>query len=186
MRLNTRFWREWHRWVAFPAALFLFYAGTTGVVVAVTEKFGEAERLREATRDVVSPLRTASDETEWAVPLRRALDTARGEFPDAPIDKIEMQFKGDAPTVTLFTGKPEGGEDRKLVFDLASGALVANETYADKPFLYRLHSGELYGDGGLVVAMIWGAALVWLSVSGLIIYLRMRRASRTGLKRVFW
>jgi len=52
--------------------------------------------------------------------------------------------------------------------------------------LYGLHSGESYGDGGLVVAMIRGTALVWLTISGFIIYLRMRRSGRVGLERVFW
>ena len=32
---------------------------------------------------------------------------------------------------------------------------VRTDAYADKPFLNRLHSGEAFGDGGLVVAMFW-------------------------------
>jgi hypothetical protein len=42
------------------------------------------------------------------------------------------------------------------VLDARTGALLSNEAYADKPLLYRLHSGEAFGDGGLVVAMFWG------------------------------
>jgi hypothetical protein len=42
--------------------------------------------------------------------------------------------------------------------------------YADKPFLYRLHSREAFGDGGLVMAMLWGLTLLVLTVTGLIIY----------------
>jgi uncharacterized iron-regulated membrane protein len=102
------------------------------------------------------------------------------------LDKVEVQFKGDQPTVTVFTGKPAGGEDRKLVFDARTGALLKNETYADKPLLYRLHSGEAFGDGGLVVAMFWGLALLVINVTGLIIYFMMRRPNATGLRRVFW
>jgi hypothetical protein len=34
--------------------------------------------------------------------------------------------------------------------------------------------------------MVWGTALVALSLSGLAIYLSMRRRNRTGLQRVFW
>ena len=51
---------------------------------------------------------------------------------------------------------------------------------------YRLHSGEAFGDGGLVVAMFWGLALLVINVTGLIIYLMMRRPNATGLRRVFW
>ena len=119
--------------------------------------------------------------------MRRAIASAGGMAPGAPIDKIETQFKGDHATITIFTGKPAGGEDRKLVFDANTGALVKNEAYADKPFLYRLHSGEAFGDGGLVVAMFWGLALAILSASGFYIYLTMRgKRELTGIKKVFW
>ena len=184
--MNLAFWRKWHRWIAFPASLFLLWAGSTGVTVAFTEFFGEEEALREATRDLVSPVTVASPQGAWAEPIARAIATAGSKSPGAPIDKIEIQFKGPQPKVTLFTGKAAGGEDRKLVFDAKTGSLVADETYADKPFLYRLHSGEAFGDGGLVVAMAWGLTLVILTITGLIIYLKLRRPGAVGIKRVFW
>ena len=73
------------------------------------------------------------------------------------------------------------------MIDAKTGAIIKNEDYADKPFLYRLHSGEAFGDGGLVVAMFWALALVVLTVSGLIIYYTMRgKRVLTGVKKVFW
>src|SRR4051812_43186562 len=104
----------------------------------------------------------------------------------APIDKIEMQFKGDNPTVVVYTGKPTGGEDKKYVVSAKTGQIESIEAYEDKPFLNRLHSGEAFGDGGLVGSMLWGLALAILSITGLIIYLRIRRPGATGIKRVFW
>jgi len=73
------------------------------------------------------------------------------------------------------------------VVDAKTGALIKTEAYADKPFLTRLHSGEAFGDGGLVMAMFWGLALVILTASGLIIYLLMRGNRKlVGWQRVFW
>ncbi len=185
--MTVRFWRKWHRWIGFPAAIFLIFAAITGFLVAFTEFFGADEALRERTRDLVSPVTVSSPAEAWSTPLARAFASAHQVSPNAPIDKIEMQFKGDEPTVTVFTGKPTGGEDRKLVFSAKTGALVANEVYADKPFLYRLHSGEAFGDGGLVVAMFWGLALAILGSTGLIIYWTMRgKRELKGMKRVFW
>jgi uncharacterized iron-regulated membrane protein len=184
--MNLAFWRKWHRWIAFPASIFLLWAGSTGVIVAFTEFFGEEEALREATRDQVSPVTLASAQSAWSDPIARAIASANARLAGAPIDKIEIQFKGPEPKVTLFTGKPAGGEDRKLVFDAKTGSLVSDETYADKPLLYRLHSGEAFGDGGLVVAMFWGLTLVVLTVTGLIIYLKLWRPGAVGIKRVFW
>ena len=180
------FWRKWHRWIAFPAALFLLFASVTGVIVAITEFFGEAEALREATRDLVSPVRVSADARPVADPIERALATARTTAPDAPIDKIVMQFKGAQPTVEIFTGRPEGGEDQRFIFDARNGALLRQESYADKPLIHRIHSGEFFGDGGLVFAMIWGVAMAFLTLSGVWIYLTMRRPNQSGLRKVFW
>jgi len=136
----------------------LLFSGLTGFLVASTEFFGEAEALREATRDLVSPVSTASDATAWSEPIAKAMATARGRAPGAPIDKITTQFKGDQPTVTVYLGTPGGGEDRLLTVDAKSGQLLREGAYADKPLLHRIHSGEFFGDGGLVFAMMWGLA----------------------------
>ena len=184
--LTIAFWRKWHRWIAFPATLFLFWAASTGVLVAFTEFFGEEEALREATRDLISPVTVSSASTAWSEPIARALATAATRANGAPVDKLEVQFKGPRPTVTVFTGKPSGGEDRKFVFDGRTGLLLSDETYADKPLLYRLHSGEAFGDGGLVVAMTWGLTLLVLTVTGFIIYLKLGRPGQTGVRKVFW
>ncbi len=184
-------WRKWHRWIAFPASIFLLWAATTGAIVAFSEFFGEEEALRERTRDLVSPVTVQSPPAAWEESLTRAVHAVAEQSAGAPIDKIEMQFKGDRPTVTLFTGKPSGGEDRKFVVDARTGAVVSTESYADKPLLYRLHSGEAFGDGGLVASMLWGLALAVITVTGLVMYVRIWRVRRlhhpaTGLRRIFW
>jgi len=180
------FWRKWHRWVGFPAAIFLLWAATTGFLVAFTEFFGEAEALREATRDLVSPVTTSSPASAWSGPLAAAVATVASQAGTAPIDSITIQFKGNQPTVSLFIGKPTGGEDRRFVVDARNGSLIRTDAYVDKPFLNRLHSGEAFGDGGLVFAMFWGVAMAVLTVTGTWIYFTMRRPNQPGLRKVFW
>src|SRR5689334_25297010 len=108
MAPNVAFWRKWHRWIGFPATLFLIWAASTGFLVAFTEFFGEDEALRERTRDLVSPVTASSPAEAWSQPVARALATTAARFGAAPIDKVQLQFKGDQPTVTVFTGKPGG------------------------------------------------------------------------------
>ena len=184
--MNTAWWRRWHRWIGFPAALFLFFAATTGFIVATTEFFGEEEALREATRDLTSPVTTASADAAWQAPIARAMAGTAQRAPGAPIDKITTQFKGPQPTVTIFLGKPGGGEDKLFVFDARTGELIREDAYADKPLINRIHSGEWFGDGGLVFAMFWAIALALLTASGLVIYWTMRRKNPVGLQKVFW
>ena len=167
-------------------AAFLTFAAVTGVMVAVSEFFGEAEAIREATRDLVSPVTTGSAATSWQDPLARAMETAAREAAGAPVDRIAIAFKGEQPTVEMSLGRPAGGEDRRLIIDARSGRLLRTDAYIDKPVLNRIHSGEFFGDGGLVFAMLWGSSLAFLAISGLVIYVAMRRRNPVGLQKVFW
>jgi uncharacterized iron-regulated membrane protein len=185
-RGSVNWWRRWHRWIGFPAALFLVWAGATGTLVAFTEFFGEDEALREQLRTMESPVHAGAADSAWTAPLTRAMAAVAQQAPGAPIDKIVLQLKGPAPTVSLFTGRRGGGEDRQFVVDARTGAVLRVEAYADKPFLYRLHSGEAFGDGGLVFAMGWGLTLVTLTLSGLWLWWRLRRREATGWRRFFY
>ncbi|MEP7344681.1 MAG: hypothetical protein ABI877_05425, partial [Gemmatimonadaceae bacterium] len=77
--MNVVFLRRWHRWISLPAALFLLFAATTGMIVAFTEFFGEEETKREALREVVSPVTTESSSQVWSGPLEKAFATVRGK-----------------------------------------------------------------------------------------------------------
>jgi uncharacterized iron-regulated membrane protein len=183
--MGAAFWRRWHRWIGWAATVFLLFAAFTGLGVAITEFFGEEEALREATRDLVSPVTTSNpDDAQRA--LQAALASASREAPGAPIDQITLRFKGQQPVVSVYLGRPGGGEDRRLEFDQRTGAFLRAASYVDKPLINRIHSGEAFGDGGLVAAMLWAIALIAITVSGIIIYWSMRRASATGIERLFW
>jgi len=122
--MSPAFWRKWHRWIGFPAALFLAYAAITGTMVAFTEKFGEEEALREATRDLVSPVTLGGDPAAWQASLSAAFAAAKNDAGDLPVDRVRIDFKGDAPKIHIFTGKPTGGEDREFVLDATIGELA--------------------------------------------------------------
>lgn len=183
--MTPAFWRRWHRWLGAPAALFLVFAACTGFLLAVTEFFGEDEALREATRDLVSPV-TVTMPDSISGPIGKALATVAAQAPGAPIDRVTVQLKGPEPTVSVFTGKPTGGEDRKFTVNAQTGTLLRTEDYHDKPFLVRLHSGEAFGDGGLVGAMFWALALIVLTISGAVIFWTMRKKNVTGWRRYFY
>lgn len=183
------FWRRWHRWIGAPAALFLVFASVTGVIVAGTEFFGEDEALREANRNLVSAVHTDSPPDAWMGAINTAMASAATEAPGAPIDKIAIELKGQAPVITMYLGTNTGGEDRRLLFDARTGKFTHSEGYADKAFINRVHSGEVFGDGGLVASMLWGIALLALTVSGFTLYWRLagaNRQGRTGLQRWFF
>ena len=179
-------WRKWHRWVGAAAAPFLLVVSVTGVLLAGTEWLGEDEEKRERLREVVSPVTLPAPPAAWGDPVGKALAAVAREAPGAPVDKLLVEFKGEPPTVLVYTGLPGGGEDRKFVCDARTGELLRVERYADKSLLLRLHSGEAVGDWGLGFAMLWGTAAAGLTASGAVIYLLMRKPGATGRRRIFW
>ncbi len=183
--MTPAFWRRWHRWIGFPAALFLLFASVTGLLLAITEFFGDEEALREATRGTVSPFTVAAPALV-SDPVTRALAAVAAQAAGAPVDKVEIQLKGGEPTVAVYTGNRTGGEDKKYVVSVKTGTILRTEEYVDKPFLIRLHSGEFFGDGGLVGAMFWALSLIALTISGIAIFWRMRRKDVTGWRRYFY
>jgi uncharacterized iron-regulated membrane protein len=187
MDMDMRFYRRWHRWISTFAAIFLAWAAITGVIVAFTEFFGADEAERERLRDTTSAVKLDAADPAVVTSLSLALTSAMAKAPGAPVDKIELKLKGDKPVVNIFLGKPGGGEDRTLRFDGKTGAFLAEESYEDKPLIYRLHSGEAFGDGGLVVAMGWGLALALMSITGFLMYWHMMRRHKVpGWRKYIW
>ena len=178
-------WRKWHRWVGFAAAPLLLFAAVTGIMAGLSESLSEDEEAREKARERTSPVTLPATKEAWAEPVAKAMAKAAERAGGASVDKVLLDFKSDPPTVSVYLGKP-GGEDKKLVFDARNGEFLREERYVDKPFLTRLHSGEAFGDWGLVIGMGWGLALLVLLVTGLVIYFQMRKSGRTGLGRIFW
>lgn len=179
-------WRKWHRWVGFVAVPFLAFAAITGIIAGLSEMLSADEEAREKARERVSPVMLPAAQAAWSEPITKALVAAASRADGAPIDKLTVDFKADPPAVTVYLGKLTGGEDRKLVFDARTGEFLREDRYEDKAFLTRLHSGEAFGDWGLVFGTAWGLALVVLLVSGVVIYLAMRKPDQKGWRRVFW
>ena len=72
------------------------------------------------------------------------------------------------------------GNDDVFALDARTGALLKTAAYVDKPSINRFHSGEAFGDGGLVFALFWGTTLAFLTASGFIIYLTLQRRNPAG------
>ena len=179
--------RKIHRWLGVPAAIFLLLASFTGVWLECVHFFGAEETERERIRDLTSPVTAQSVGAEFGAAFDKARAAAAARAGAQPLDKMVWQLKGDAPTVTFFFGPqgPQGG--RRIAVHARTGEVLSVEDYAEDSLILRLHSGEAFGDGGMVLGMVWGILLFALTVSGIVIYFKMKpRTPRTGLRKVFW
>src|SRR4051794_21889664 len=107
-------WRKWHRWIGFVAVPYLAFAAVTGIIAGMREMLSEDEEAREKARERPSPVVLPAAPAAWSEPIAKALATAAARANGAPIDRITIDFKADPPAVTVYLGKPTGGEDKKL------------------------------------------------------------------------
>ena len=175
--------RKWHRWIGLPAGIFLLVTAFTGVWLECERFFGEEEAVREKVRDLASKHTPKSPAFAIEEKLTAARASVAIKHPDSPLDKIQLQLKGDEPTATFYLGGKDG---RKVVINLLTGTIVKEDSYDDDSFILKLHSGEALGDGGMVIYMFVGVALFTLIITGFIIYWKMKPTNTTGLRRVFW
>ncbi|NOT39508.1 MAG: PepSY domain-containing protein [Alphaproteobacteria bacterium] len=175
--------RRIHRWAGVTVALFLFVVAVSGVILQVQKLAGdEGEREEQSVRGSVS---TSTANDAFAAMLSRSLDAVRAAAPNEPIVSVELRLAGDT-TQVLVTMPGEPG--RRITVNAQSGKVTSDEAYERESIFLRIHSGEILGEPGVVIGLLWGLGLVILSATGIIVYLNMyakRRAVR-GKGRVFW
>ena len=185
MQLN----RKIHRWLGIIAAIFFLSVSITGIVLQYQAIFGEEESAHEAMAEMRSPVTTAHSFAVDASAFERARGVVAARYPDVPVASVDWHIKGETPAYTFHL---EGAEPLKVAVATATGAIISAEPDGES-WIMRLHTGEIIGDGGKVLGLLWGLALVAMSVTGFIVYVKMLNARKTGgagkvsgWRRYFW
>ena len=180
--------RKLHRWVGFAAAILFLYVAVTGVILQFQQLFGAEEAQKETLAQVTSPV-SLSQALQPASALDRARTAVLLRFGDRPVDSVDWQIKGSDQFFTFHLGGP----DPLRVQVNAAHGLITNVESDEEDFFVRLHSGEIVGDGGKVLGLGWGLGLVFMVVTGFVVYLQLYRARRKkertrgkGIGRWFW
>ena len=176
-------WRKLHRWFGAGAALFLLIVSGTGIALQWQSVFGDEEAEKERLAEQTSAFLLTTPLDTMSAQLAAAQAAVRVEAGSAPLDRVLWQLKGDHPTLTFFIG---GQPARRFVVNARTGVIERRLSGDEESWILRLHSGEIIGDGGKVLGLFWGSALLFLTVSGVVIYWQMRRPGATGLKKILW
>lgn len=193
-------WRSLHRWVSVCAAVFILIVALSGTWLAVESLcFGiymDAQRMGpgqppQPKLSPFSPLRDADLAAMLATTLHAYADS-----PDVarPIKALRLRTYGGMPQGVVIAGL--GDDTQQLVFNATNGSRVS-ETEAGYPqtgfpFGWRahqvakdIHRGDFIGLPGRWMDLFAGLSLVFLCVSGAVMYFdmwtRRRRAGRTAL-----
>jgi hypothetical protein len=196
-------WRSLHRWVSITAAVFLLFVSVTGTLLSidsfalglyqVTHKSaGKYSRFPIGMiGDYSSPLADAK------VPamLEATISAYRATQGDRPIKVLRLRIFSGMEQGVIVTG---GEDTRQLVFNAVNGKSAGmtepGYPYTGFPFgweehelVKQIHRGDAFGIPGRLMDLFAGFSLVFLSASGLIMYVDLlRRRRRGGRKQLFW
>lgn len=172
--------RRLHRWVAVPAAIFLISISFTGVVLQLQKLTGEDEK--ETLSKQPPSYQIDSSLESLGSKLAVAQANTKAKIGPAMLNSVELHLK-NKPTFIFHA--LSGNEKKKITVNADTGFVEKIEK-DEESFIMRLHSGEIFGDPGVVLNALWGLAWLFLTITGLIIYWQMRKKGRQGFGKVFW
>ena len=176
--------RKYHRWVSAVAAIFLLFVSVTGVILQVQRLTGEDGDADPGER-APSALTTALPTPVYAAFVSRTLDAARQRAPNTAVTSVVLRGEGNAiQGVVQLPGDPL----REIVVNARSGRVVSDQRHEAESIIRRIHSGEILGEPGVVLGILWGLALVVLLLTGGWVYLDLyrRRLKGSGKRGLFW
>lgn len=181
--------RQIHRWLGIGAAVLFLLVSVTGVALQYRQMFGSEEAAKEASASIVPPLSLAKPIGLDEAMIERARTALLARYGDRPIAGIDWRIKAATPALVFHL---DGTDPRKVAVGIQDGAILSDEP-GGEDWLLRLHSGELFGDGGKFLGLLWGLGLVAMTLTGVWLYIKMYRARQkgsasltTGWRRYFW
>ncbi|WP_250518386.1 PepSY-associated TM helix domain-containing protein [Caballeronia sp. ATUFL_M1_KS5A] len=189
-------WRALHRGVSVVASLFLAIIAVSGFVlssgsvpVAINKLFNHNQRPG-LTKDMSSSLAAA----DLSAMLHTTLNAYRKANGDVPVKVLRLRYFAGMPQGIVVAG--DNADTQQLAFNAATGdkASLSGPGYPDTNQTYgwqvaqiakKIHRGDWMGPVGRYVDLIAGAALLYLTISGLVMYVelwsRRRKMGRNGL-----
>jgi uncharacterized iron-regulated membrane protein len=186
-------WRRFHRSVALVASLFLMVIATTGTILSISSvgvllQNGDRQTIYA---DLSSPLSNA----ELPAMLHATLTAFRSAHGDAPVKRLRLRYFAGMPQGVVVFGE---GEAEQAVYDTHSAREVGfsepNYPPPGQTFGWQvdetakeIHRGDYFGLTGRAMSLLSGFALLYISVSGAVMYFELwRRRRQGGRKALFW
>ena len=191
-------WRMLHRWIAIGASAIVIWLTVSGLALAIDNVGANIHQWRTGPRapgafdgDQSAPMADA----ELAAMTRTTLAAFHAAAPGIGVKVLRLRY---------FVGYPQGGVvagdagSTQRIFNARTGAAMKMWApgYPDLSFpsgwelhqkLKQLHRGDLFGMPGRWLATLGGMSIVYLSLSGIVMYLRLwRRRRGAGRSGLFW
>ncbi len=199
-------WRSLHRWISLTSAVFLTVVALSGAWLAV-ESLGMGIYLAKmraarppgaaapapAPRPILPNGISALNAADAPEMLRTTLASYQSLLPDTPIRVVRLREFGGMKQGVIVTGEEEADQ---VVFNAVTGerASMTEPGYPKVGFPFgweahqiakKVHRGDYFGMSGRWADLFAGLALIYLSISGVVMYVDMwgkrKRIGRSGL-----
>lgn len=183
-------WRSLHRSVSLAAAVFLIaiaFSGTFLGFESVWHTFVNVDFRFDAT----APMQDGQVQAIAADALR---DFRKAE-PATPLKVLRVRVYGGMKQGMIVTG---GASTRQVVYDTDRGTVATlfepGYPVSGFPFgtqmhedIKHFHSGDMFGLPARLMNLLGGLALVYLAVSGIVMYVQLwRRRKNNGKAALLW
>jgi uncharacterized iron-regulated membrane protein len=192
-------WRTLHRWASVISIIVVVSLSITGTLLAINSVGVPIHQWLHPTHGGPNPF-----EGDYSTPLRDSelsamtaatLTAFHRARPDTGIKVLRLRY---------FSGFQQGivvADDRdtsQLVYNTATGAPMglSEKGYPDLGFpfgwewnqrLKRIHRGDIFGMGGRWLVTLSALAVVYLSISGIVLYCQAwLRRYRSGRRALLW
>lgn len=181
--------RQFHRWVGVAAVVLFLLVSVTGVALQLQSLLGNDETAKEQLAALPSPASLGNPLPWDGVELDQARRAVLARYGSRAVASVDWAIKGAVPT---FNFHLEGSEPVLVSVAASTGAILASRPDGED-WLVKLHTGEIIGDWGKVVGLLWGLGLVAMSLTGLMVYWQLLKSRKknaalpkSGWRRYFW
>lgn len=183
-------WRSLHRIVSLGAAVFLVAIAFSGTFLGFESVWHTFVKI-DFEADATTPM---TDDQVRSI-AAAGLAAFRKAEPDTPIKVIRARIYGGMKQGMIVTG---GASTRQIVYDTDHGTVATlyepGYPVSGFPFgtqvhedIKHFHSGDLFGLPARFMNLLGGLALVYLSVSGVVMYAQLwRRRRSNGKSSLLW
>jgi uncharacterized iron-regulated membrane protein len=182
-------WRSLHRGVSVAASVLLILVAFSGTWLGFESSFATFNRHKPPQETL------AITDTQALAIANSTMRAFRADEPSTPIKSIRARaWYGQAEGVVVTATTPT----RQRVYNASSGQEqgLSSPLYPRDAFPFgtdvhewmkHFHSGELLGLPARLLDLLAGLALIFLSVSGLWMYIQQwRKRAQSGRRTLFW
>jgi len=199
-------WRSAHRAVSILAAVFLLVVSLSGTLLSLdTFALGiygmthtNAGRYSRFPIGMIGDLSSPLPDAKVPAMLSTTLSAFAAAKGATPIKVLRLRYYAGMPQGLIVSGGDRPDDTRQIVFNADTGQRAGMTEpgypyqgfpfgWEEHEFMKQIHRGDALGIPGRLMDVFAGLSLVFLSGSGLVMYVDLlRRRWRADRKQLFW